>query len=411
MKIDRRNFLGTTALIGSTLFNDTLLAEGKAREKAALFIYLHGGLSHLDSTAANLALPEKHRPVMGVVDTKAGFRLGGTFEQFSKHSMDMTIPLAFYSKDGNHTSACAYVMTGYPHFNTQESTESKEPSYGCVVSRILGSKNQLGIPTYTKVNKIQIGARRDGNAWLPKSYIGFDVDDDAISNLRFGIPKARVDQRMALVDMVDRKDSSMDRQWSELRNEAYNIAVGKASDVFDLSKESIENQNRFNISKSGFGKSLLMARRLIQNGSKFVTVSTGSFDWHNDIEKNFKERGPELDWGLYTIIEELKRTGLLETTLVIITTEFGRTILNVTAGRDHWANVTPLIFVGGGYEHGRTIGSLGDNNMVVKDKSFLPSDLSCTILDHFGIQRHEKVTDSLGRPHHLFQDGSKNILL
>lgn len=410
-QIDRRNFITTASLaLAGTQLN--WAAESKAKgSKNVLFIYLSGGLSHLDSTCANLNLPEKHRPVMGVVDTKAGFQLGGTFEQFSKHSMDMTIPLSFYSKDGNHSTACAYIMTGFPHFGIAESAQLKEPSYGPVISRMLGSKNELGIPTYTKVNKIEMGgARRDANAWLPKSYIGFDVDDDAINNLKFGIPKSRVDQRMAIVDMIDRKDSSMDRQWSELRNEAYNIAVGKASEAFDLSKEPLEIQNKFKLGKSGFGKSLLMARRLIENGSRFVSVSTGGFDWHNDIEKNFKAQGPELDWGLYTIIDDLKRTGLLESTLVIITTEFGRTTLNVLAGRDHWANVTPLIFVGGGYQHGRTIGSLTDNNMAVKDKPFLPADLSCTILDHFGIQRHEKVMDSLGRPHHLFQDDAKNIL-
>jgi len=412
MKIDRRNFLSTSAVVGSTVFSNSLLAEGKAKEKSVLLIYLHGGISHAEFTHAVDNMDDKINSVTGVIKTSAGFNLGGTFEKLAKHSNKMNIVKSFSHKDANHSTAAAWVLTSKTHTGVAEGGALKEPSYGSLVSKYFGTRTSIGIPTYTKVNKIDFGVRRDGPAWLGINYTGFDADEEGINNLKLGISKNRVDDRMKIVEMIDRKDSAMDKAWTDLRREAYNVAVGKASEVFDLSKEPIDIQTKFNITKSGFGKSLLMARRLIQNGSRFVSVVHGGWDMHNDILEGFKRQGPELDYGIATIVDELERLGLLETTLVVITTEFGRTYkINGSSGRDHWNSVIPLAFIGGGYEYGREIGSVERDNSAPRDKIYTPADLNCTIMDFLEIPEHIVFVDDMRRPHHLYEDGSKNILL
>lgn len=410
MRVDRRNFLsiGATTLLGSQV----LASQEKAKEKAVLLIYLHGGISHSETFHAVDNMDDKINSVTGVIRTEAGFNLGGTFENLAKHSKKMNIVKSFSHKDANHSTAAAWVLTSKSHTGVAEGGALKEPSYGSLVSRYFGTRTSIGIPTYTKVNKIDFGVRRDGPAWLGVNYTGFDADEEGINNLKLGIPKNRVDDRMKIVEMIDRKDSAMDRGWTDLRREAYNVAVGRASEVFDLSKESMETQTKFKVATSGFGKSLLMAKRLIENGSRFVSVVNGGWDMHNDILAGFKRQGPELDYGIATIVEELEKSGLLDTTLVVITTEFGRTYkVNGTNGRDHWNSVVPLAFIGGGFDGGREIGSVERDNSAPRDKIYTPADLNHTLMSFLEIPEHTFFVDDMKRPHHLYEDGSKNILL
>lgn len=412
MRIDRRNFLSSSAILGSTLIGSELVANEKAREKSVLFIYLHGGISHSEFTHAVDNMDDRINSVTGIIKTSAGFNLGGTFENLARYSKKMNIVKSFAHKDANHSTAAAWILTSKTHTGVAEGGALKEPSYGSLVSRYFGTRTEIGIPTYTKVNKIDYGVRRDGPAWLGINYTGFDADEEGINNLKLGISKNRVDDRMKIVEIIDRKDSAMDKAWTDLRREAYNVAVGRASEVFDLSKEPIETQTKFNVSKSGFGKSLLMARRLIQNGSRFVSVVNGGWDMHNDILEGFKRQGPELDYGIATIVDELDKLGLLDSTLVVITTEFGRTFkINGTSGRDHQNSLIPLAFIGGGYETGRVIGNSERDNSGPKDKIYTPADLNCTIMDFLEIPRHTYFVDEMKRPHHLYEDNSVNILV
>ena len=410
-KIDRRNFLAASSL---ALYPNILNGEMQKEkgQKSVLLIYLHGGISHSEFTHAVDNMDSKINSATGVIRTEAGYNLGGTFTNLAKHSKKMNVIKSFSHKDANHGSAAAWILTSKPQLTLTEGSQMKEPSYGSLVSRYFGTRTDIGIPTYTKVNKISFDARRDGPGWLGTGYTGFDADEEGINNLKLGIPKERVDNRMKIVEMIDRKESEMDKAWTGLRREAYNVAVGRASEVFDLTKEPADMQTKFNVAKSGFGKSLLMAKRLLQNGSRFVSVVHGGWDMHNDIQKGFETIGPELDYGIGTIVSELERLGLLDTTLVVITTEFGRTYkINGTAGRDHQNSLIPLVFIGGSFDGGRTIGTSERDNSGPKDKIFTPADLNCTIMDFLEIPKHTYFIDEMKRPHHLYEDNSVNILI
>ena len=330
----------------------------------------------------------------------------------------MSIVKSFHHKDGNHSTAAAWVLTSKSHLGVAESGDLKEPSYGSLASRFFGNNTDMGLPTYVKTNKIDYaGARRDASAWLGSNYVGFDVDSEGLRNLELGIEPERMKQRMNLVKTVDvgpgdARFTDYHKGWTDLRSQAYNIAMGKARQIFDTTKEPEAVQKSYNSTKSDFGKSLLMARRLVQNGSRFVSVSTGGWDMHNEIYKGMESLAPSLDAGLSALTQDLKSQGLLNDTMVVVTTEFGRTYkINANAGRDHWNQLVPLVFIGGGYNHGREIGKAEKNGSSALDNGYSPADLCATIMDHLAIPRHTYFYDNLKRPHHLFESDARNIIV
>lgn len=407
--MDRRSFLGMMS--ASTLFPFMANAQDSHADKACIFVYLHGGISHIDFTHPGVDVPEEYRSVKGVVNTSSGFSLAGAFSGLASRSKDLRVVRSFAHRDANHSTAGGWVNTGKSMLGVAEGGPQKEPAYGSIISKLLGSNNSIGVPSYIKTDKIDFGARRDGSAWLGANHIGFDIDEAGIRNLKLGVDKERGDTRMKIVEFLDRKDDQLFRDWTNLRREAYNVAMGKASEAFDLSKESIEMQQKFKLSTSHFGKSLLMAIRTIKYGAKFVTVVNGGWDMHNDILEGFNNKGPELDWGLSLLIDELKREGLFDKTLIVITTEFGRTPkINGTKGRDHWNSLIPLVFAGGGYDGGIVLGEANNKNETPLNKPYSPNDLCASILSHFEIEPTTKVIDNLNRPRYFVEGQFTNLL-
>jgi hypothetical protein len=422
MNLSRRTLLSSSALAigGSLLPYAQAQAAASKEDKSCIFVYLSGGISHIDFTHPGVNVPDEYRSVKGVIDTNSGYQLAGSFTELSKIGDKLSVVRSFTHRDANHSTAAGWVNTGYTHTGVSEGGPLKEPAFGSIVARTQGAMTDIGVPSYIKTAKLQMGgARRDMPAWLGSNYVGFDVDEEGIRNLKLGIDEARGKRRMEMVDFLDKKENHLDKQWSNLRKTAYNIAMGPASTVFDLKRESEATQQLFKINNNGFGKDLLTAIRCVQNGAKFVTVVNGGWDNHGNILDSFNTRGVQLDWGLALLINELERRNLLDKTLVVITTEFGRTPkLNNgnngsgpnPAGRDHWSNLIPLVFAGGGYTHGRVIGSANDKNEVVSEGKAEPKDLLCTILNHFAVRQGDKVIDSLNRPRFLIPDDARNIL-
>lgn len=408
-QVDRRNFLSIStslALAPALSFG----ADKKQKEKSVIFVYLSGGISHADFTHPIMNVQKELQPVHGMIGTKAGFNLAGDFTGLAERSKHITLVKSLHHRDANHSTAAAWILTSKAHTGVAEGGALKEPSYGSMVSQFTGTMTPIGIPTYIKVNKIDYGARRDGSAWLGTNYVGFDADEEGINNLKFGISKERAENRMSIVRMIDRKDSQMDKAWTNLREQAYNIAMGRAYDAFDLTKESAEVQNMYKVKTSGFGKSLLMARRLVENGSRFVSLNNGGWDMHNNISDGFKNKGPELDWGLSTLIDDLKSRDMLESTLIVVTTEFGRTPkININSGRDHWNRLIPLLFIGG-TANGTQYGDSAGDNSEPTHNPVTPDDLWWTIGNFLDIPKFYTVVSDDKRPHHLFKDDAKDVL-
>jgi uncharacterized protein (DUF1501 family) len=166
----------------------------------------------------------------------------------------------------------------------------------------------------------------------------------------------------------------------------------------------------YEISSSGFGRSLLTARRLIENGCKFITLTNNGWDMHTDIEDGFKNRAVELDKMLSIFLQDMQERGLLKNTLVVVCSEFGRTPkINVSSGRDHWNSVNSLILAGSNYGDS-VIGKTDEKATTVSDKPFVPMDLSYTILNHFGYSKDDVLIDNQKRPRFPVEKEAKLIV-
>ena len=174
-----------------------------------------------------------------------------------------------------------------------------------------------------------------------------------------------------------------------------------------MEQESDSTKEKYG--KSSVGNQLLLARRLSEFGTKFVTVNYGGWDMHGNISKALAGRVPPLDQALAALVGDLEDRGMTQDTLLVVTGEFGRTKLNANSGRDHWPSITTLLLAGGEYNHGRVIGKADKSYYPVSDK-FGPLDLSATIFDHFGIDPKVQKIDPAGRPRYLL-DGEARVIL
>jgi hypothetical protein len=174
----------------------------------------------------------------------------------------------------------------------------------------------------------------------------------------------------------------------EARDKAYDLIMGDAGKVFDLSEEDQELRLRYGRSK--FGQSCLAARRLVEAGVKYVTINYGGWDSHKDHFPTMRRKLPEMDRGMATLISDLADRGLLDTTIVWWSGEFGRTPKvdwkpPWNGGRHHYGHVFSAVVAGGGFKGGQVLGSSTDKGEYVKDRPVYPSDLIATMYELLGI--------------------------
>ena len=157
------------------------------------------------------------------------------------------------------------------------------------------------------------------------------------------------------------------------------------------------------------GEQLLLARRLVEHGTRFVTLHYGGWDMHGNISNALKGRVPPIDKAIAGFLQDIWDRGLNEKVLLVVTGEFGRTKLNTNAGRDHWPAITPMMMAGGNYQSGRTIGQ-SDRSYSPTENPVGPLDLQATLFDHFEIDGAIQRTDMAGRPRFLLEGEAKVIL-
>ena len=154
---------------------------------------------------------------------------------------------------------------------------------------------------------------------------------------------------------------------------------------------------------------MLLARRLVEHGTKFVTLHYGGWDMHSNISNALKSKVAPIDKAIAGFLQDLWDRGLNEKVLLVVTGEFGRTKINANAGRDHWPAITPMMMAGGRYQSGRTIGE-ADRSYSPVENPVGPLDLQATLFHHFGIEHGIQRTDMSGRPRYLLEGEAKVIL-
>ena len=403
----RRDFIkigATTFAIGNV--TASYADESKKDDTAVLFLFLGGGASHIETFNPIPLAPADRRSVTGSIGTNvAGVEIGGLFKELAKRTNKIAIPRAFGHRDQNHASAVHWVVTGGANFGTGSS--SKWPSFGSMMSKHHGVNTDDGLPTYVKLGQYE----HNGAAWLGGKYTGFDATREGRKDLQLLGKSEDFQRRLHALNVIDSgfiaREQQMARDWSDLRNQSVDIILGNGSKAFRF--ENDKDYDKFK--DATLGQDALTAIRLLEAGSKFVSLSYGGWDMHTNIATSLQTKQVELDHYLAKIMDALEARGMYERVMLVVTSEFGRTPkVNANQGRDHFGKLSPLMISCGSYEMGRTIGTSSPNADDFDQGRCTPEDLAWTIYDHLNMPRNARYTATDGRPHNLVKDDSKNIL-
>lgn len=245
-----------------------------------------------------------------------------------------------------------------------------------------------------------------GGAYDPMQIVGNPNQPNfRVRNLQTAIGKARVNERMNLRNSLASDTGIRANDVDQYQQRAHELLNSQSvSGAFDLKRESSKSRERYGRSK--LGQSLLMARRLVESGVRFVNVHDGitngnatNWDSHNRLFPRHRELLPPFDQGFSALIEDLEVRGLLDSTLVIAMGEFGRTPrINRNAGRDHWPNCYSLVMAGGGVVGGAVHGESDKFAALPESDPVSPGDIAATVFWRFGLDPRREIVDPLGRP-------------
>jgi uncharacterized protein (DUF1501 family) len=228
-----------------------------------------------------------------------------------------------------------------------------------------------------------------------------------------GVDEQRFGRRRNMLEAVNQYFTSKEQADSlnavdTFYQRAYSILSSeKARLAFDIDKEDPALRDRYG--RNTAGARLLLARRLVESGVRFVSLTYGGWDHHDNIEGNMRGQVPPLDQGFATLIRDLEERGLLDSTLVCLCTEFGRTPkINQTGGRDHWPKVFTTVMAGGGLKKGIVYGSSNSTASEPEDNPLTVEDWATTVYDRLGIVADKELMAPGNRPIEIC-DGGKVI--
>lgn len=422
----RRDFLrlGTAGLFGIPLTLPRMLAAAErnssAKEISLIYLYLKGGLSTIDTWDLKPNAPAEFRGEFKPIATCVnGIQISEHLPKMA-HQMDkFSLVRSFRHHNSDHGPADHYMLTGYfpqAGFNPGLSPNNQRPAFGAVISRKLGPRGS--VPPYVCLPKMHPSA---GSAYLGAAAAPFVIDADpnapdfAVPDVLppVAVPADRLDNRRALLGSVDRFQKSGEAKVNKsaetvsvFQQKAFELMTSPAAKkAFDISAESTKLRDEYG--RTSIGQCCLMARRLVEAGVRCVTIEHSNYDTHDDNFKTLKGGLlPNLDAALSWLLRDLADRGMLESTLVLATGEFGRTPrINPKAGRDHWGPAFTVGLVGGGIKGGRVVGKSDARAERPAEDPHGPEDLAATIYHLMGIDPKEEFRTPEGRPVALVNNG------
>lgn len=411
---------------GNKAFSAGAGANRKAPPKALSVIQLHlgGGMPQQESFDPKPEAPVEYRGSFGVAKTKHGDVFSDNFPKTSAIADKITVIRSVVGRIPDHQQATYHLFTGYT-----PTAVIDYPQMGAVVSHELGIRGE--VPPYIAIPSNNSFA--GGTGFLSSTFGPFDLNADpgqAGFKVRdFSVPQgisgARFDRRRAAREIVEKQIRTMEADPATLdtMDDFYKRAYGlltstRAQSAFTLDGESKETMdlygrdvtglrgpdNKFH--PKGLAERLILARRLVEAGTRFVTVTYGEWDSHVDVRKNCLDQMPALDHAISGLVQDLAQRGMLDSTLFWVTTEFGRTPkVNVTGGRDHWARCYSMLLAGGGFARGLIYGA-SDATAAEPARDALPlEDLLTTIYHQIGIDADKELVAFGTRPIEIIKDG------
>ncbi|MBM3801347.1 MAG: DUF1501 domain-containing protein [Acidimicrobiia bacterium] len=414
----RREFLrvGSLSLLGISLSQYLELKSGlvtassevvhsKARAQACILLWLEGGPSQVDTWD-----PKPNSGFKAISTNVSGIQVSELLPRVAKQMDKLAIVRSMHTEENNHPEASHYAVTGH-----RPNPAMQFPSLGSIIAKEMTPRNRVPAHVLTPGWETEkqyedyfkaafLGAEYNPLVTSDPSQKDFELADLSLPK---SISLARIEDRRSFLNIWDhlyrqKVERAEHANMDTFREQALNMILTPAvREAFDLSKES--DRIKATYGRSGFGQSLLLARRLVEAGSRFVTAAGYKFnawDTHGNNNKNHRdELVPLLDQALSALLEDLEQRGLLESTVVLAMGEFGRTpTLNPGYGRDHWNHCWSLVLGGGGIKGGQVIGASDEKGAYVAERMVTMGDIYATIYKAFGIDWEKTYMHPIGRP-------------
>ncbi len=420
--LSRRGFLhvGTCTALGLTLGDFFRMkaradlkhydsVEGKA--KSVIHIFLPGGMAHQESFDPKPLAPPEYRGPLGAINSNVeGIQFGELCKNTAQVADKLVVVRSMTHGEAAHERGTHNMFTGY-----RPSPALQYPSFGSVISHEFGSKNSL--PPYVCIP----GQPNEfaGSGYLSSAYGPFSLGaDPAGGNFKVqdlalpgGVTEGRFNRRRAILDGIDNHFKSLEKSdaltaMDTFYQDAYKlISSPQAREAFALEKEADKLKDEYGRNEAGMR--LLMARRLVESGVRFVSVTYGGWDHHDNIQGAMGGQVPNFDKAYARLINDLSERGLLDSTLVMVTSEFGRTPkINATGGRDHWPKVFSVLLAGGGLKKGMVYGSSDALGAEPENDPMTVENLATTVYHQLGINADKELMAPGARPIEIVDGGS-----
>jgi len=407
-------------------------ATGPVKAMSVIQLHLGGGFPQHESFDPKPEAPVEYRGSFGVVKTKNGDVFSDNFPKTAAITDKITVVRSVVGKIPDHGLATYHLFKGYT-----PTAVIDYPPMGSIVSHELGGRGEL--PPYIAIPN-QMGFV-GGTGFLSSTYGPFELNADPGQkgfkvrdfSIPEGVPLDRFDRRKKAREIVQRRIRKLEADPSTLDTmddfykSAYTLLTskeaqkaftfeGESEDTFKLYGSEVTGSVRGPDGRyhtKGLAERLIMARRLVEAGTRFVTVSYGSWDSHVDVRKSCLEQMAPLDAAIAGLVTDLEQRGMLDTTLFWLTSEFGRTPkVNGDSGRDHWARNYSMLLAGGGIAKGVIHGASDSTGGEPARDATLLEDIQFTVYHQLGIDANKELVAFGTRPIEIIKDGNlvKGIL-
>jgi hypothetical protein len=437
--MNRRSFL-TLGVAGMASVGLPRLLEARAEsggtggaphDTSVILIWLDGGPSHMDLYDMKPDAPEEYRGIWRPIRTRVpGFDISQLFPKQAQITDKFSIVRSLHHDTGDHFAGGHRMLTSKDMGVSGANQAPRFPGIGAIASRELGPRRR-GMPAYIgvpNIHSIGLSPGYHGAHMLGAQHNPFQSGGDPASpnysvsnlNLAQGLSLDRLDERRSLTRHFDDALRSLEGQGTaqamdKFSQEAFEFVTGPiARRAFDIGKEDPRVRDRYG--RHSWGQSTLLARRLVEAGATFVTVTFGGWDHHWDLEAGMERYLPMVDSAVSALFQDLDQRGLLDTTLVALCGEFSRTPrMNDggnggaprsmgTPGRDHWGNSMFCLLGGGGVKGGRLVGSTDRLGTRPHTRPVTPANIHATIYQVLGINPRLQLLDPSGRPVNVLDD-------
>lgn len=410
-------------MLSHLLCNDAQAGVSPTADKrSVLLLFQSGGPSQIDMWDMKPDSPIEYRGEFSPIQSNIpGYRVCELMPKLAKMCDKLAILRSVHHTMNDHGEGTHIAMTGYAPIRNIRSSGQQAPSIGSIVSSELGWR--AGFPGYIAVDRAMGFGRSAylGIAHDPFETFGYPgLPNFKVRNLRppEGVAPDRADSRRAIVQKFDtlRRDADASGAMASMdtyRRQAFELATSpQVQEAFDLNREPEALRERYGPSRTRAvtaGRSMLLARRLIERGARFVTVRTDYAQPWDSHEKNFpahRDNIPGYDHTISAVLDDLDARGLLETTLVIICGEFGRTPrINERGGRDHWPSCYTVVLAGAGVKRGVILGASDSLGELPKERPIPYQDVLATMYHVLGIDYTKTYLNEANRPVAIINHG------